>query len=309
MSAPHAYTHTHPRANSTPTPDAPRVALAEPTNTVTVRRAYARNLRGVLKTIQAAIREGVGREDAFGLGSALGAAGEYPTHARAALFDADPISTGALPTRAQKQQAFETWLDNQLAQGILEPSRSGNAYIERAYRQGLTQADRDLTRVGWTGLPGGTVEAVTRQPVHRDVLQTAYTRNYQQLRGFTAAADAQMSRTLADGLARGAGPSEISRELASVIGSGGPAGTTGAQARATMIARTEAMNAHQRATDARYEQAGVQYVEVILGPNPCDICSSLEAQNPWLHEHARGLHPQHPNCTCAVAPLPPNFTP
>ena len=282
----HAHHHDHHHA----TVD----ALNEPTRTLTTRRAYARSLRAVLDAIRAAIRRGVVDDDAFGL---------------EALFTPQPATGFDFPRLADKERAFDTWLDNQLSRGILQPNRTGNEFLHRSYTQGLSSATRDLNRVGWIEAgQAPPVEAVIRRGVHRDVLDTVYTRNYRQLRGFSAQMGQETSRVLSNGLAAGHGPREIGRDLAGVIGSGGPSGATGAQARATMIARTETMNSYQRATETRYDEVGVEQVEVLLGGGPCAACEQLAAGGPYRLEEMLGVLPYHPNCVCAVAPVPPRGT-
>ena len=278
----------------------------DPSKTLTIRRGYARDLRGVLKALSAVIREAVADEDVFAIEAAAVAAHSDRSET---LFTPDRPGGFDFPRDPQKVRAFDTWLDNQLTRGILEPNRTGNAYIERAYTQGVSQAGRDLNRVGWLEGAGSPVEAVVRRPTHRDTLETAFTRNYRQLRGFSADMGANTSRVLADGLSRGAGPNEIARDLRGVIGTGGPSGATGAQARATMIARTESLNAYNTAAEARYREHGVEWVEVVLGSSPCDRCESLWANNPHRLSTFVGTLPYHPRCTCSTVPMPPDFSP
>lgn len=265
-------------------------ALNEPTRTLTVRRGYARSLRSVLDAIRTTVARDVGREDAFGVD---------------ALFTPTPPGPFDFPTSAAKERAFETWLDTQLSRGILRPNRTGNEFLHRSYAQGVTSASRDLHRVGWIEGAGSSVDVVMRRGVHRDVLNTVYTRNYRQLQGFTARMGQDTSRVLANGLSAGKGSSAIARDLTGVIGSGGPAGATGAQARATAIARTETMNAYKEATFSRYEEAGVEQVDVLLGGDACSTCTSWAAGGPYQPRDVRAEMPFHPNCVCAVAPVPP----
>lgn len=70
---------------------------------------------------------------------------------------------------------------------------------------------------------------------------------------------------------------------------------------AETIARTEMSRIRNDAAFGRYLKSGVDRVEYLVGPEPCEICEpfagTIFAVNdaPWL--------PQHPRCVCGFAPV------
>lgn len=282
----HAHAHQY---------DGPTDALqSEPTRTLTIRRGYARDLRGALSRIRAAIRQGVADEDVFGLES-------LAAYTRADDALVEPPSGFDFDRNADKERAFDTWLDNQLRNDILREHRGGNEYLHRSYERGLKDADRDLRRVGIVEA-GETspVEGVLRRPVHRDQLEAIYTRNYRQLEGFTSRIGQETGRVLAEGLSAGENPNSIARDLTDVIGKVEDGTPRGAHARATTIARTEILNSHHESSLTRYEEYDVDQVTIELAGDACDRCISVKNGEPYGTNELRGLVPVHPRCRCAV---------
>lgn len=209
-----------------------------------------------------------------------------------------------------KVAAFMGWLrDQEVAQGLTVrqgasiSSSAENAwtstYIESSYVRGLNQAASRLRGAG-ARVEQRWVDAAFRRPIHADRLGLAYTRVFTELAGITAAMDQQISRVLAEGLGRGAGPLDIAREINNRVDK---IGIT----RARMLARTEVINAHAGATLNTYVEAGLEGVEVVAewltAVDACPQCVALEEEGPYSIEQARGMIPAHPNCRCAWAPL------
>lgn len=208
-----------------------------------------------------------------------------------------------------KVAAFMDWLrDQELAHGLtVRPgARISSAaesawtatYIESAYVRGLNQAASRLRGAG-ARVEQRWVDAAFRRPIHADRLGIAYTRAFTELAGVTAAMDQQISRVLAAGLGRGAGPLDIARDINNRVDKIG--GT-----RARMLARTEVISAHADATLNTYVEAGLDGVDVVAewltAANACPLCVALEEGGPYSIEQARGMIPVHPNCRCAWAP-------
>lgn len=202
-----------------------------------------------------------------------------------------------------------TWLHEQeVANGLtVRPgatvrSSASNAwtstYVESAYSRGLQSAASKLRGAG-ASVSGRWVEAAFRRPIHADRLGIAYTRTFSELKGITDAMDQQISRVLAEGLSRGAGPLDIARGIVDRVDK---VGVT----RARMLARTEVINAHSEASLNAYQEAGLSGVQVeaewLTAAGACPVCVEL-AEKTYTLEQARGKIPAHPNCRCAFAPL------
>jgi SPP1 gp7 family putative phage head morphogenesis protein len=74
-----------------------------------------------------------------------------------------------------------------------------------------------------------------------------------------------------------------------------------------MIARTETVRAHHKATIGEYRQAEAIGITVkaefqTRSGNPCPECSALEGQIFTIDE-ADDLIPVHPNCYCVTLPV------
>lgn len=250
----------------------------EPTRTRTVRRRYAQHLRGRWDAIAAALRGGITGRDVFGLGTA-------------ALAVA-PMRDFDFPTDAEKIEAFAEWLDRQTEREILQQFGGENQFIARAYEQGVRSAGVELKRAGLLG-ESGSVGVATQLPVHQRQLRALYTRNFGALQGMTDATANQMRRVLSEGLAGGAGPRDVARDLTDRVDAVG-------RTRANAIARTEIMNSHNSARAEEFKRAGVEQVTILLAPDACIECQALKAGAPYPAEAAGGLLPRHPNCRCVV---------
>ena len=205
-------------------------------------------------------------------------------------------------TTAQKQGAFEDWLEDVLDQGLLESlSRDDVAagrhytapYMDSSYNQGLTWANRQMEQVG-LDVGDSTVDVITQLPQHEDALETIYTRAYSQLEGVSQGADQEISRILSNGMAEGAGP----RRMADALKQGA---TNIEGKRANAFARTEVMNAHAMAGSTRYQEMGVSLVSIVTH-QPCPMCEAFAADDPYTPEEAAAALPIHPNCVCSMTP-------
>ncbi|GAI27364.1 unnamed protein product, partial [marine sediment metagenome] len=72
--------------------------------------------------------------------------------------------------------------------------------------------------------------------------------------------------------------------------------------RADTISRTESANAVNEGTLQGYEGAKIEELEILLGPNPCDICIGL-ASRTYKTRESHGILTAHPRCECCWSPL------
>lgn len=246
-----------------------------------VERRYARRLRGAWGRINAAAREGIIEIDIFGLQAALAA----------------PPRPFRFSTDSQKIESFRQWLRGAEREEFLEIiGRDNNEFVDDAYGRGIRHADRELQAAGMA-IDDQPLAAVFNMDIHEKQLQTLYTRNFQQLEGMTDAVDQQISRELSEGLVAGENPKDIARRVSDTIQDVG-------RPRATTLARTELSNSHNSAAARRYQQHGVDQVEILVH-EPCPTCQRLKAGGPYPAEQAAGLLPgrTHPNCVCSLAPV------
>jgi SPP1 gp7 family putative phage head morphogenesis protein len=268
----------------------------DPTRTKTVRRTYAQRLRGGFSEINTQIRSGVRERDVFGLEQAES---EGVIEVLAAV---DPIPSMFNRRQDTQIETFENWLDRMQEENVLDVvGRNENRFIESGYERGLKHANGSLRRAGIT--PDETdVGVVIRRPVHRDTLQTIYTRDFSDLENITGAVSTQVTRELTEGFAAGEGPADIARRITDRVDRIG-------KTRATVMARTSVIDAHAAATLNRYEEhdavegVTVQAEHVTAGDSRvCPECAALEGQVYTLQE-ARGVIPVHPRCRCTFRPI------
>lgn len=260
------------------------LAQVDPTRTKTLRKRYAQKLRGGFADINTQIRRGVRDRDIFGLASE-------------AL--ARPPPSFDFGSDDRKHEAFMRWLREQEQRDVLSViSRGENTYIRSAYGSGLRHAERELRKQG-VDVSEADLATAFNLPVHQDALQLLYTRNYEQLEGINRAVAQQISRELTQGFSEGVNPEVMARRLTDRVDSIG-------KTRATVLARTEVVNAHSEATLNRFERMGVEgvgaRVEWSTAGDPCAICASLEGKVYSLDD-ARGRLPAHPQCRCAWLPF------
>jgi len=201
------------------------------TRTTTLQDRFARRLRGILGRINARIREAVIENDLFLLR-------EGNTEA---LVNDVPDEYFEFETRRQRVRGFLRWLRNQLDDDFLTvvgPDR--NQFIRAAYAAGIRNAYRQLADLD-VAFERADVDDILGRPIHKSALQTLYTRTYENLVSVRDDVAQEVRDTLVEGFAEGRGPSDIARELNGRVNSIG-------KHRATMIARSEVINAHSEGT-------------------------------------------------------------
>lgn len=268
----------------------------DPTFTTTLRSNYEEAIVNRLDRLARLIEMVVGENDLFGFGD-----------------EARSVSEDILPTsrqggRADAEEAFNSWLEEAIISGVLEPvrfpSRGGHwsgTFVRSAQQKAVEQSVGRLEVAG-VEPEEGFVDAAFNAPIHTDTLRRMYTRNYQQLKKLTNDTAAELRRRLSDGLAQGHGPEKISRSLTSGIEAIG-------HARAKTIARTEVIRTHAESTLDSFERAGIDKVAGLAewltaeDGHVCARCKALSADGPYTIEEARGMIPEHPNCRCTWIPV------
>ena len=304
----------------------------DPSRTTTIQRQYARKLRGRFDDIRAEIRSGIGDRDVLGLAEEDGdglsisdilAPAEAPDEVRAEYYellgeqryddarnlveqlaDFDPEELVGrdfdFDRDARKHEAFMEWLREQEEEGVLEViDRDDNTYVRKAYERGVKNSH------GWIDedLVTPDIGFVLDRPVHQDKLALLYERNYEALRGITEDMAREISRELAEGMAEGAHPDEVARRLADRVDKIG-------RTRATTLARTETMYAHNEATLSEYERILGEDVELEIeaevstsgDDHVCEQCSPWDGRTLSIDEARSEGPPFHPRCRCVIRP-------
>lgn len=269
-----------------------REALAErktgPAKIATQADRYGGELAARFRTLKGLVRATVVEHDALRL---------------SAEALADPRRDFAFDDDARKEAAFMRWFRSAMRDEVLEPVgdrrlRQGEhhtaKYVRATYRGGLRHAGRELRAAG-VDVPGDAIEATFRAPIHTDQIRTLYRRQFTALEGITTSADTEVSRTLTEGLLSGENPRDVADDLNDRVDA---IGVT----RGRVLARSELARSFNLASANRYEQHGVDRVE-ILTYNPCSQCVDLEAGGPYSVQEVKGMLPLHPNCRCSISPL------
>ena len=265
-------------------------ARQDPTQTTTLRKAFVSAMNKRFRALRGKIRREVLEADGFGLKANRG---DFEFRR-----DADKVA------------AFREWLQGEIDGNVLERRpgmpRAENArrmwaseYIREAYQRGVQHSASEMAAAG-AAVADRWVEAAGQREIHTDRLGLLYTRAFDELDGITQAMDQQISRTLAEGLAKGKSATDIAGAINDRVDKVG-------RHRAAMLARTETINAHAEASLMSYEEAGVEGVRVRAefstagDDRVCDVCAALEGRT-YRPEDAHGIIPVHPNCRCAFIP-------
>lgn len=279
------------------------INAVDPTRTVTLRNAYAVDMRRRFRLIRSLIIKTVADNDALGLGS-----GPPPVVG----FQAGPANRFDFPTDISKVDAFMAWLNGAVDSEVLEViSREGrtvtahrawqNSYVRGGYRSGVLSANTKLRGAGVTISPADLFQ-IFNSPRHADSLGLLFTRNFNALQGISEAMANSISRALADGMASGIGPREMAANLVAEIDI--------TLNRATVLARTEIIRAHAEATLNRYQDFGLKEVmgfaefKTAGDDRVCVTCEDLDGELFPIDE-ARGVIPVHAQCRCTWEPVIP----
>jgi SPP1 gp7 family putative phage head morphogenesis protein len=214
-------------------------------------------------------------------------------------------------TDDKKLAAFNEWFSAQAAQQLLTPIGGTQdkpwtaKYVEDGYKRGLIRAYADSRKVAtvepkfYEGGQAEFLKSAFESPEAVSKLRLLHTRAYEQLKGITAKMSADISRTLATGLAAGHHPNKIASELVGTVH-----GIT--RERAMVLARTEIIHAHAEGQLDAFEELGVEELglEAELSTagdgKVCARCSA--ARKVYTVQEARGVIPVHPRCRCCFTP-------
>jgi len=162
---------------------------------------------------------------------------------------------------------------------------------------------QNLTDVNQNALVKKTFATIDRAAVD-------FLANYQvQLLGDVSAELASgIKRTVTQGVLTGKSIPEVSRDIGRVITDPDAFRRAGktvfktAQRRATLIARTETLRAHNEGRKVFYRQVRITEVRWLIADDEraCDICRSLEGKKVSVYE-IEGP-PRHPGCRCTCIP-------
>lgn len=276
----------------------------DPTRTISLRNAFIADATRRFRALQRVITQSVVGRDIFQL--------RTPNIIGRNLEPANPNAFSML-TKAEQVQAFNEWLEEQEAAGILEivpgPGATEGAwsdqYVRSSYQRGLDKSLRELRAKGIdvpvTTVPGvGGVGGVFLSPFHQERVQVLYTETFTALENVTAAMNEQIRRQLALGIAEGIGPEEMARRINDRVDKIG-------LTRAKLIARTEVVKTYNTAQVAEYQR-----VENVIGEEVFVQWQTAE------DERVRGSHRERngkiytkeeyltligePNCRCTGLP-------
>jgi len=291
----------------------------DPTRTVSLRNAFARDMRKRFMKVALEIASAIVKEDIFGLNN---------IH----TFQTPGNQAFAFRRSEDKVARFMQWLQSQVDAGILEVGELHqigvgvndhwtNKYIFDSYKRGVMRARYEMQKSGMT-VPTieetGGIEISMGTPFHIDRLGLLYTRVFSDLKGITTAMDAQISRILTQGIADGDNPRPLARKLVATINGTGMGDLSltdslgrfvPAQRRAEILARTEIIRAHHQATIQEYMNWRVSGVmvqaEVMTAGDKrvCSRCEILAKGGPYSLEEAMNMIPDHPQCRCVALPF------
>lgn len=303
---------------------APNPLKLDPSRTITLRKAFQRELRKRFRELRRRIWHLIAEEDALGLAVSTGTSAalmQPPKQPKLILtnqrwrFHSSPAKLQAFRDwlKAQQQQVFDSSYEAAVERYINEGFRKGAGRsfddVRKPARAKATAAAtagqvRNAAAQDVASWYQGTREEFLRsafgQPVAREKVELLASRVFTDLEGITESMDAALTRTLVNGLVRGANPREIARDLARDVDG------LGAK-RAETIARDAIIGTHAEGQLLALEQLGVEEVGVMAewqatpDERTCSRCQAMEGLVLKIEE-AHGLLPLHPNCRCSWVP-------
>lgn len=278
---------------------AARTRSEDPSRTKTHRQTYAQRLRGAYGRINAYIRNSVEKRDIFGLRDSE------------LYADASPPGNYQFLSDPQKVEAFVAWLEQAQEDEVLEIiDQDDNRFIRRSYGTGLENAHNDLKRAGYD-VTEDDVQALFNQPIHEDTLQDLYTRNFvgtddpniNGLVGITEDVADDIREELTQAFVEGVNPRETARRITGRVDSIG-------KTRATILARTETLHAHNEAKLTRFQQTLGAHIDVQVDAEirtaqdarVCEICEPRHGEVMAIDMARADSPPWHPQCRCTFVP-------
>lgn len=165
------------------------------------------------------------------------------------------------------------------------------SHVIANHTAGTSFGTKHLNRIG--------VEAVIGSgPADWRVIDALKVRNLTALRGVTEEMNKQIIRELSDGIQLGESMPKLAAKISGRVDHIG-------KTRATMMARTETLNAFNQGAELRYAQAGVGTLEWLSAHDPPRVCEECLALDGTTFR-VKSNHPRppiHPNCRCTVVPV------
>jgi len=275
-----------------------------PTATKTAQKRFEQALRGVLGRLNQKIREAIIEDNILGL--------------RAETLIDDPDQEAfQFTTDSQLVDRFVQWVREQLNQEFLTVVQPrDNQYIRQAFGTGLRFATKQLQAQDVDIDTLDITELLENNTQFSDSLETIFTRTYSNLQDVTRDIAESIRQELAQGFAEGKNPTDIARSLTDRVNKIG-------KHRATLIARTEVINAHTDGTLRRYERVeneadvsiSVRHAGRLTAKDTdvCPFCRRTGDEVYTIDEFEntavlfrgtvyRLAPPSHPNGRCAVTP-------
>jgi hypothetical protein len=302
----------------------------DPTRTITLRKAFIRDLEKRFRKVKQSIWLSVYVQDCFGLKEDTNLLVNAPLPKHVFAFD----------TNDKKVNGFMKWLQDEMDRDILGKDvgtwkgigndRFSDTYITSSYKAGMKRAKSELKKGGYDVTKDGTVfsempsvkrnwiSAAFNMPIHASKVQAIYTRTYENLQGITNKMSEVIRASLSESLAEGRDPYQTARILMSRLDKkgmgleakfktkGGYRNVDGLT-RARTLARTEMIRAHHVGNIAVMEEAKVMDIVIkaewsTAGDEAvCDLCWPLE-KTIWPLSEAKNMIPRHPNCRCVAIP-------
>jgi SPP1 gp7 family putative phage head morphogenesis protein len=272
-----------------------------PTDTQGLQREYRVEVDRRFRKLRGVLRQTIDTHDALGLRNRTNAVARQH-----AAEDIEPRDRFPFRNRAGKELAFQNQLREWLDEGVLKVvgedtieagEHWSGTYVRSSSKEGIRWANQQLRDRGVSLDDGASLDVIFDRPIHTDELERLYTRNFEALQDITEDLDQTLSRELTRGLLDGENPRTIADRLTQET-------RTIQRTRARTLARTETLRAHNAGAGRRYQEMGVQRVE-ILTHDPCPICQAIAADGPYPVREAHQLVPSrtHPRCVCSVAPV------
>ncbi|KCZ71606.1 phage putative head morphogenesis protein, SPP1 gp7 family [Candidatus Methanoperedens nitroreducens] len=174
---------------------------------------------------------------------------------------------------------------------ILPGKRITDDYVRKSYQSGTTYAGFGLTRAGIEVSVGANTPADWR------AIDALRVRNLSALKGISDEQSKQIIEQLTTGIQRGEGIPELAGRITDRVDH------IGIQ-RATVMARTETINAFTQGTIIRYQQHDIEETEFITAQDErvCPVCGPLDGKVFRLDsDHV--VPPVHPQCRCVLLPI------
>jgi hypothetical protein len=260
----------------------------------------------VLSRINARLREAIIKRDLFNLRTE-------------ALVDDVPEEVFATDKRRTAMLGFLNWLRDQLDNDFLTVvTEDTNQFLRKSYAAGIRNVASQIDDANISVAPSDVNEVLGR-PFHQAELRTLYSRTYENLQSVRDDVAQAVRDELLEGFTEGENPTKIARRLTDRVNSIG-------KHRATMIARSEVMNAYSSGTLKRVEELNEERPETADGqlvtshgewdaamgqPNTCAFCRAINGTPLKASEMAtttvqfrgdvyRLAPPAHPNGRCNI---------